>query len=492
VGFPLRPHPHLYEINTWAWLEELSVRAGREMKLADVPEEEWDVLADRGFDIVWLMGVWERSAEARRIALEPSNTGGYAGALPGWTPKDVVGSPYAVAQYAPDPRIGGWNDVDRVREKMHARGLALFLDFVGNHTALDHPWVREHPEFYVQGTEQDFKSDPLSFYRVETASGTFFIANGRDPYFPPWTDTAQVNIFNPEFRAVFINRLGIIASHCDGLRCDMAMLQLSDIFEKVWGRLLGQAKAPEAEFWAEAHKAQPNLVLLAEAYWGTEQRLLDLGFEFVYDKGLYDAVRSGSIHGVRALLAAPLAYQSHMARFLENHDEQRSAVAFVGRQAAAATLMSTLPGMRFYFQGELEGRKIQLPIALRMAVAETPDPATEKLFDTILRVTKDDVFHHGDWALLPVTPDGDGTADSLIVYEWRSAAAWNLIVVNLSGGAAQGRVHLGDRVSRDKEYVFYDQLNEVKYPRHGEELTSLGLFVRRDAFHAHLFDITAA
>lgn len=490
--FSLRRHPHLYEINTWAWLEELSVRARRVVKLADVPDAEWDALAGRGFDIIWLMGVWQRSALARERALEPVNTRGYAAALPGWKPEDVVGSPYAVAEYTPDPRIGTWDDLDRVREKLRARGMALFLDFVGNHTALDHPWVREHPEFYVQGTQQDFEKDPASFFRAETPSGVAFIANGRDPYFPAWTDTAQLNHFNPGLRAALINGLGVIAAHCDGVRCDMAMLQLNHVFQRVWDRLLGQTKPPQTEFWADAHRAVPSLVLLAEAYWGTEGILLEIAFDFVYDKRLYDEVRGGNARGVRSGLAAPLWYQDHTARFLENHDEQRCAVAFAGRQPAVATLMGTLPGMRFYFHGELEGRKIQLPVALRIAAAEAPDPTTQKLFDTILRVTNEEVFHHGDWALLPVMPEGDETAENLIVYGWRSPRAWKMIVVNLSGGPAQGRVHLGDRVSKEKEYIFYDQLNDVRYPRNGEELTNIGLFVRRDAFQAHLFDITIA
>lgn len=488
----LRTHPHLYEINTWAWLEELSARAGRTLKLADVPDAEWNALAERGFDIVWLMGVWQRSAEARRIALEPSNTSAYAGALLGWKPDDVVGSPYAVAQYTPDARIGTWTDLDGVREKLRARGIGLFLDFVGNHTALDHPWVREHPEFYVQGTQQDFEKDPASFFRAETQTGVAFIARGRDPYFPPWADTAQLNHFDPGLRAALINRLGIIAAHCDGIRCDMAMLQLNDIFAKVWSKLLTHTQAPNTEFWEEAHDRVPALVLLAEAYWGTEQRLLDLGFQFVYGKELYDALRDGNIGDVHARLAAPVAYQSHMARFLENHDEQRSAVTFAGRLTSAATLMSTLPGMRFYFQGELEGRKIQLPIALRVAAPEAPNAATEGLFSKILRATNEDVFHHGAWALLPVTPEGDPTAENLVVYEWRSETVWRIVAVNLSAGAAQGRVHFGDRVSGQKEYVFHDELNDARYPRHGEELSGVGLFVRLNAFQAHLFEVTVA
>lgn len=486
----LRPHPHLYEINTWVWLEELSAHAGRLIKLADASDSEWEALAEHGFDIVWLMGVWQRSAKARELALEPSSIAGYANALPGWKPEDVVGSPYAVAQYTPDPRIGTWDDLDRVREKLHARGIALCLDFVGNHTALDHPWVQEHPEFYVQGTEQDFQKSPDDFFRAETANGSVIIARGRDPYFPPWKDTAQLNHFNLGLRAAMINRLGIIASHCDAVRCDMAMLQLNDIFAKVWNRLLGDTKAPDTEFWEEAHDRVPELILLAEAYWETEERLLNLGFDFVYDKELYDAVRDKKIGDVRARLAAPFEFQSHLARSLENHDEQRFATAFAGRLQAAGTFMSTLPGLRFYFQGELEGRKIQLPIALRIAAHEAPNADAVAFFEKILRVTNQDVFHDGNWALLPVTPEGDSTAENLIAYEWRSAAAWKMVVVNFSGGAAQGRVHLGDRVSRDKEYVFRDELNDVSYPRHGAELSDVGLFVRREAFQAHLFDVT--
>src|SRR5580692_9452116 len=161
----LRRHPHLYEINTWPWLEQLSARLGREIKLGEVPDSEWDCLARLGFDIVWLMGVWQRSPESRRVALaDPNIVGSYEHALPGWTPTDAIGSPYSVQQYVPDPRIGTWDHLDRAREKLAARGIALFLDFVGNHTALDHPWTREHPEFYVQGTQKEFQADPRSFF----------------------------------------------------------------------------------------------------------------------------------------------------------------------------------------------------------------------------------------------------------------------------------------------------------------------------------------
>lgn len=494
AAFPIRAHPHLYEISTGAWLEELSTRQKEDITLANIPDTEWDALANRGFNIVWLMGVWKRSEASRCIMLERrTNHPDFDRALPGWQASDVVSSPYAVAGYVPDERIGGWEALDVARGKLHERGIALFLDFVGNHTALDHPWVQDHPEFYVQAGQREFQANPSLYRALRTRDGTRYIALGKDPYFPPWSDVAQLNHFNPGTRAAQLADLRTIASHCDGLRCDMAMLLLRDIFEGIWRYLIGNTPAPATEFWADLHAELPSLVLLAEAYWGTEQRLLDLGFSFSYDKTLYDAVRDINIPTVRGRLAASPDEQRHFARFMENHDEPRRPEAFGNeRLAADGTFMGTLPGMRFYHQGELEGRRIRLPIMLRVAAEEPPDPLSPAFFNKILQITKQDVFHEGEWMLLEVVPEGDTSPDGLIVYEWRSAEAWKVIVVNLKGDASQGRLRLGDRVSVTRQYVFHDELNDVKYLRSGEELHNVGLFIRRDGFQAHLFDVTLA
>jgi len=490
--FPLEPHPHLFEINTWAWLEKLSAQTGHLLKLSDVPDSEWDAVRNLGFQVVWLMGVWQRSAASRRITLAaPENASLFNLALPGWTPSDVVGSPYSVAAYVPDPRIGTFDSLDAVRDKLHRRGMALFLDFVGNHTALDHRWTREHPEYYVQGTEEDFRADPPSFYQINTPSGPRWLAFGRDPYFPPWTDVAQLNYFLPAVRTAQIEELRKIADHCDGVRCDMAMLQLNDIFEKIWSRLLASARVPKREFWKDARSAVPELILLAEAYWGTERRLLDLGFSFVYDKGFYDCVRDGNASRVHERLADPVEYQKHLVRFLENHDESRCASVFgKERLTSIGTLMATVPGMRFYHQGELEGLRIRAPISLRIGPDEPPDPVLSAFFEKLLRITKEDVFHKGAWSLLPVTPEGDGSSGNLLVFEWRWKKSWKLIAANLAGYGSQGRVHFDDRLLRAKEYVFYDELHGVRYVRSSDELRDPGLFVRREAFDAHLFDIS--
>jgi len=488
----LRPHPHLYEINTWVWLEQLSATLGRTVKLGDLPDAEWDALAKRGFDVVWLMGVWQRSPESRRLTLEdPANFQRYDMALPGWQLDDVIGSPYAVAGYVPDARMGGWDGLDRARQKLRDRGIALFLDFVGNHTAHDHPWVREHPEYYVQGTKQDFERDPGSFRLVETPKGSFFIALARDPYFPAWKDVAQLNHFSPQMRAAQLADLRTIAGHCDGVRCDMAMLHLRDIFGGIWGRFLGNTPPPATEFWTDAHATVPQLILLAEAYWGTGQRLLELGFSFVYDKDFYDAVRDIRIDEVRSRLAAPVELQSHFTRFLENHDEPRSADVFgTQRLPSAGTLMGTVPGMRFYYQGELEGCIPHLPITLRSPANVPPDEFCLELYEKILEISKDDAFHHGQFRLLAIWPEGDQTSPNLVTYEWRSKASWKVAVVNLTGQASQGRIPFDGSVEADKDYIFYDELHDVRYPRKGEELRARGLFVRLEGFQSHLFDVT--
>jgi hypothetical protein len=491
--FRLKPHPHLYEINTWSWLERISADLGRMIQLDDVPDATWDSIAERGFDVVWLMGVWRRSPESRRIALEdPANFPQFDRALPGWKPTDVIASPYAVAAYVPDARIGTWDSLDRVRNKLHARGMGLFLDFVGNHTALDHPWVREHSEYYVQVPQQEFENNPALYYQVHTPQGPRFIALARDPYYPPWKDVAQLNHFHPAGRAAQLTELRTIASHCDGVRCDMAMLLLNDIFANGWRHLLGDTPQPPQEFWSEAKSLVPDLTLLAEAYWGTEQRLFDLGFAFAYDKSLYDAVRDVNPQQVRDQLNSNPQYQNNFARFLENHDEQRRAVIFSNdRLIAQGTLMGTLPGMRFYHQGELEGRTVHLPITLRLAAEEPIDPFSVAFFQKILEITRQDVFHQGKWKLLEVAAEGDDSSGALVVYEWRSQNKWKVIAVNLSGNPSQARVRWSENTFPATHYTFYDELNDVKYGRDAAELNSVGLFVRLAAFQAHIFDITA-
>lgn len=489
----LPPHPRLYEIHTYAWLEELSSKLGKRITLEEVPEGEWDRLRALGMNCVWLMGVWERSPVSRLLFQTDANDfPGYDRALPGWKLEDVVGSPYSVRRYLPDARIGMWDSLDKVRERLHARGMLLFLDFVPNHVAPDHPWIERHPEYFLRGSQEDFRRDPGAFFIARNHAGGFeCIAKGRDPYYPPWKDVAQLNLFDPAARAALIGELREIARHADGVRCDMAMLVLNDVFARTWSPLLGARPAPKKEFWTEVREAVGDLILLAEAYWGLEQRLLELGFSFAYDKVFYDALRDRSAARVRAKLEADLAFQQKMSRSLENHDEQRSAAVFgASRLPAAAALVATAPSIRFYHHGQLEGRKIHLPIPLRAAAPEPPDPEIESFYSRLLRITDGEVYQRGAWRLLSSESAGDASAENIIAFDWRLGDKWKLIVANPGAGASQAHLRLGDWIVAGRSYTFSDELNGVRYLRDASELRDPGLYVRLDPGRAHVFDIS--
>ena len=235
----MRNHPHLYEISAWPWLERLSGRGRPRLTLGEVQAATWDAVAETGTDCVYLMGVWRRSPTGRLMGrTDASLIAEYDRTLPGWGMNDVPGSPYCIQAYEPDPRMGGWQGLDAARKALSDRGVRLILDFVPNHTGFDHEWVQTHPEYYVQGTLDNYRIEPTLYHPMETADGESlrFIACGRDPFFPPWRDVAQLNYFNPATREAMIGVLQSIAQHCDGVRCDMARLVLNDVFTQTWGQ----------------------------------------------------------------------------------------------------------------------------------------------------------------------------------------------------------------------------------------------------------------
>ncbi len=494
--FAYRAHPHLYEINTWVWLEELSARYGCYLTLPDVPGEEWDRLADLGFDFVYLMGVWRRSLIGRRIfRTDPRNFPNFDAALPGWNVRDIVGSPFSIQDYTPDPRIATAEGLAEVHDQLRKRGIGLILDFVPNHTGFDHRWIVEHPDRYIQGSQEDFRAEPAAFCLLERdlmekeGDEDLFVARGRDPYFPPWSDVAQLNYFNPDCRRGMIEILKSIARFCDGVRCDMAMLVTNEVFHRTWEHFLQPWPMPKTEFWEEAIAAVPHFVWLAEVYWDMEWRMQELGFQFTYDKRLYDRLREGSAEQVRVHLGADIRYQSKLARFLENHDEPRSAAIFPHEKLpAVATLLSTLPGMRFYHHGQLDGVKTFVPMPLSKAQPEAGDPQIRNLYERLLRASDAEVFHRGDWHLLEVESAGDETFQDLIAYRWHYQADDRLIVVNLGSRTAQGKVRRA-AVGSSKNCLFCDLLDGSEYLRERVDLESNGLYVRLGPYQAHAFEV---
>ena len=203
-----------------------------------------------------------------------------------------MGSPYCIKDYQVDLRFGGAKGLSALRKKLAGKGLGLILDFVPNHVAPDHPWTKSNPEYFISGTKEDLAGQPENYY----TSGNNIFAKARDPFYPPWPDVLQLNIFNESLRQAMVDTLIRIAGKCDGIRCDMAMLVMNEIFLKTWEGKTGPV--PEQDFWLEAIPAvkekYPDFIFIAESYWESEQALIAQGFDYCYDKRYYDYLATGA------------------------------------------------------------------------------------------------------------------------------------------------------------------------------------------------------
>ena len=490
TGWPGRPV--IYEINTATWLGDLSRAAGRRVTLAEVSCEDWDAVTPAGIDAIWLMGVWERSPAGR--ALANANAGrqsSFREALPDLRPEDVAGSPYCVRRYVVDPAFGGPRELAAARATLAARGIRLVLDYVPNHVAPDHPWVTKRPELFVTGTEQDLRADPEAWL----AAGGRILAHGRDPYFPPWPDVVQLDAFSPGLRDATARTLARMASQCDGIRCDMAMLMTNQAFARTWGGRTGPE--PDEEFWpavtAALRTGYPETVLIAEAYWDMEWTLQQQGFDFCYDKRLYDRITGGDVTGVREHLRAGLDYQSRLVRFLENHDEPRIADRLPGEPGrAAAVAVATLPGATLWHEGQFEGRRVRPPVFLARRPDEPADAELAAWYRRLLRAVSRHRVRAGCWQLLEPGgwPDNQ-SCRNLVAWSWTDddGAGRHVVVINLSGEPAQARIPLDGKDLPGHGWRLTDLLADQAFDRDGDELAGPGLFVALAPWQFHLLTL---
>jgi len=482
-------YPTIYEINTWVWLTELATKHGTSLNLANVPTIEWDAIAAYGFDAVWLMGVWERSPAG--ISIANQNDGlleDFKRVLPDFRLEDNVGSPYCIKRYVVDQHLGGPTGLSVARKELAKRGIGLLLDFVPNHVAPDHPWVSTHPEYFIQGTPDDALNNPESYVSV----GEIVFARGRDPYFPAWPDVLQLNAFQPRLRQAVAETLDYIASQCDGVRCDMAMLLTNAVFERTWGDRGGLK--PASEFWTDViptlKKAHPNFLFIAETYWDLEWELQQQGFDFCYDKRLYDRLEKDTPESVRLHLCADAAYQDKLLRFLENHDEPRAAAAFFpAKERAAAVVTSTLPGARLFHEGQFDGRKARLPVFLGRRPNEIVDTEMQEFYGRLLTAIQSPGLRVGRWSLCERTGWPDNWSYlNVVAWLWKNDEVQNLVIVNLSDQPAQATVHVNWDELEGKTWTLTDMLSGISYERSGDELLSPGLYVELQPWEYYIFD----
>jgi len=479
-------HALLFEINTCCWLRELSEKSGRTTTLSNVPDSEFGQWQRLGFTHIWLMGVWTTGPHSRSAALShPDQRRVYDEVLPGWTDADIGASPYSISAYTVSAELGGDAALSSFKKRLNEEGLKLILDFVPNHIGLDHPWLDEHPEYLVQCS-----CESPHALEWKTDRGTRWCAHGRDPYMPAWTDTVQIDYRVPEARAAMAAELASVAQRCDGVRCDMAMLVLEDVFAKTWSafplpeisnpklqvlnrevstgstaqllRRQGEVYYVENEkpgtsetelgvqsssdFWScvipQIKAKQQGFLFLAEVYWGLEARLQSLGFDYTYDKALYDRLVShDSVGAQKHLLGMGREVISRCAHFLENHDEPRiSSFLNVPEHRVEAAVILTLPGMRFLHEGQLDGATRRIPVQMLRRPNQPLNAEIRLLYENLLTLLPHTFVGRGQCELLvpqAATP-GNASGQDLVLLQWMSEGAEiDVVAINLANHRSQ-------------------------------------------------------
>ncbi|MBN2346749.1 MAG: alpha-amylase [Candidatus Aminicenantes bacterium] len=393
------------------WLDQLGKKYGRPLATLDqVPDEELDQLARRGFSGLWLIGVWERSPASRRIKQRSGNP-------------EAMGSAYSLYRYEIASELGGEAALENLKDRAWARGIRLASDMVPNHMGIDSPWVVEHPDWFIaldrppfpsyRFEGEDLSSDPrvgiyledhyydrsdaaVVFKWIDRRSGRErFIYHGNDGTRMPWNDTAQLNYLRADVREAVVRTIMDVARMFPIIRFDAAMTLARRHFQRLWfpppgggGDIpsrAGQGMSQERfdrlmpwEFWREVvdrvSRERPDTLLLAEAFWLMESYFVrTLGMHRVYNSAFMNFLKTEGNADFRLSLKNALEFNPEILRrfvnFMNNPDEETAVEQFGGgdKYFAACTLLATLPGLPMFGHGQVEGFREKYGMEYRRA-----------------------------------------------------------------------------------------------------------------------------
>jgi glycosidase len=407
-------HQNLYLVNTRLWIDQLSKKYNRPITIDTVPGTEWNNLFEK-YDYFWFMGIYTPSIASQEHAKNWCHE--YRYALPDLDPdKDVTASPFAIPEYTPNPKIAkNWQTWDKMVNKLHHHGKKVMIDFVPNHTALDAELAKSNPEYFIQGDQNQYNSNPNFFYLVTANDGqTHYIAHGKDPNFPEWADTLQLNYGVPEVHEEMAKQLLKLSRHSDGVRCDMAMLLNSSTFIRTWGWALSEKQKDfiqQHSFWQEKiplvkNNANKQFDFLGEIYWDKEY--LGQVFDYIYNQDFYKVIQE-SPQSIKSLIQNLFASKKndrhyHDTLYIENHDEERvSQILGPKLSKAAAVLAGIIPDSIFMVnQGQEEGFKIRPPMQISRFPSEKSDNETQIFYNKLFDLSHSRLFKQGKWSLVDI------------------------------------------------------------------------------------------
>ena len=505
----------LYEINMRTWKSAHDAEGIPHLGgLRSLKAEDLQDIKASGFQSIWLMGLWEVGSRVRAMSKQYG--------------EDFQGSPYAIHDYKIAQDLGTEQDLEALVREAHRIGLKVIVDFVPNHMGIDSAWLNTHPEFFLHklpdATHLNLSDDELlrlypSYFPYRTPAypengrrvpKTILVAYGRDPYFYPWIDTAQLDYARPELRRHLTDMLSGMARRFDGVRCDMAMLVLREQVKAHRHAAMPRDEFDRLmpkEFWSEAiqevKQVNPHFIFIAETYWSMEGQLQQLGFDYTYNKPLYEAIcgamQSGHAEGLMNFLRVlGTEYLARSLHFLENHDEERAMNALGDqRQRSAAVLLTTLPGLALIHQGQMEGRRERLPVQRVVPLQnEKTNASLKTYYKHLLQTTSLPVFRKGRLHVLY----SNNTA--FTAYARGGSDQQALVIVNTSGHTQKGMVYItpGLRLESGISYWLHDLYYDLKpgaireldgvqpaYQYPAAQLVKQGLYVELQPYDAHVF-----
>ncbi|MFH1283733.1 MAG: alpha-amylase family glycosyl hydrolase [bacterium] len=506
----------IYEINTRAHLAKkrkngkVVYSSYSSISLAELKE-----IKSLGFDTIWLMGVWEIGAKVKSIS---KNYG-----------DDYEGSPYAIYEYALNKDLGGFKHFMKVVRNARKVGLRIIVDFVPNHMSLDTPWLNSNPEYFVhfplpeediERSEWDLLHKYPGFYPTYTdgypehgkrVRKRIMVAYGRDPNFFPWIDTAQLDYTNPNLRIKMINVLKNLARIVDGVRCDTVMLVLRDQIKNQWNSSIPweyfNRLFPE-EFWLEAFRevkeVNKNFMFIAETYWDKEYYLQTLGFDYTYNKNLYDIIsrvaHGGNCNELQSFIKyCECDFLHKSLYFLENHDEERAFNVFgIEAQRAASMLINSLPGASLYHNGQLEGKSERMPVQRVIPTRQNDfNHNLIKFYNSGFEIFQRDCFRKGKIYVL----NSCNCNIMSFIREYQDEVAF--IAVNMTPNIQRCSIPISQEsftIKNKSSYIFKDLYNrylnaeEKKSSKiiserifKGSDLLEKGLNIELEGYKSHIF-----
>jgi hypothetical protein len=268
----------------------------------------------------------------------------------------------------------------------------------------------------------------------------------------------------------------------------MAMLVLNSIFERTWVARAGPK--PATDYWdviPAIKRRYPGFLFVAEAYWGLEWELQQQGFDFCYDKTLYDRLQHADAESIRLHLCSDLTYQNKLLHFIENHDEPRAVAIFPPeKKRAVALVAATLPGARLFHEGQFEGRRVRLPVFLGRSPQEHFDRDVYAFYRSLLEAVNRPAFYDGQWSLCDRAGWPDNSSfRNLLAWTWELNEERYLIIANLSDAPAQGRIQVPWAETGFGWWHLIDLLSGAFYERDGNDLQSSGLYVALGPWNFH-------